>query len=235
MRRSPPENRRARDLREWKLLPRRFFDAPPERVARELLGKILLRRLDDLVFAGRIVETEAYLGEHDPAAHAAAGRTARNSVLYGPPGHAYVYGIYGLHQCINVSCLPAGEPGCVLIRALEPLLGVDRLRRNRGLPPDAPLSQIASGPGKLCRAFGITRAADNGCDLARAASSLGLYDDGFRGGEIAITPRIGIRKAAELPLRFFLAGHGCVSSGRKQKIVDKPRAADVCGDGEQRA
>ena len=218
------------------MLPRSFFDAPPERVARELLGKILLQRFDGLVLAGRIVETEAYLGEHDPAAHAASGRTARNRVLYGPPGYAYVYSIYGLHQCVNVSCLPAGEPGSVLIRALEPLLGVDRMRQNRGLELDAPITQVASGPGKLCQALSVTRAADNGCDLVDAGSSLGLYDDGFSCGEIGVTPRIGIRKAAELPLRFILAGHGCVSGGgRKQKVVDEPRAADVSSDGEQRA
>jgi DNA-3-methyladenine glycosylase len=198
---------------KWRPLARNFFDAPPEQVARALLGKILVRRGTGQQLAARIVETEAYLGEQDPAAHAASGRTVRNAVLYGPPGHAYVYSIYGLHYCVNVSCLPDGVPGCVLLRALEPLEGIDEMRRNRKLDASAGLHQFASGPGKLCQAFGITRAADNDCDLIRADSSLGLVDDGFQCGKIRVTPRIGIRKAADLPLRFFLAGHACVSAG----------------------
>ena len=201
---------------DWRQLARSFFDAPPEQVARALLGKILVRRNGGERLAGRIVETEAYLGEHDPAAHAASGRTARNAVLYGPPGHAYVYRIYGLHYCINVSCLPEGIPGCVLLRALEPLEGMDAMRRNRGLSASAAIRQLASGPGKLCQAFGITRAADNDLDLTGADSSLGFVEDGFQSGDIRVTPRIGIRKATDLPLRFFLAGHACVSAaGRK--------------------
>ncbi len=197
---------------EGRQLARSFFDAPPEQVARELLGKILVRRDTEERLIGRIVETEAYLGEHDPAAHAASGRTARNAVLYGPPGHAYVYSIYGLHYCINVSCLPEGIPGCVLLRALEPLKGSPEMRRNRGMSASTDLHQLASGPGKLCQAFGITRAADNGLDLTSAESPLGLVEDDFECGEVAVTPRIGIRKAADLPLRFFLAGHACVST-----------------------
>lgn len=197
----------------WKSLPRHFFDAPPEQVARQLLGKILIHDSDGMLFAGRIVETEAYLGEHDPAAHAASGRTARNAVIYGPPGHAYVYNIYGMHQCLNVSCLPNNVPGCVLLRALEPLSGISQMRRNRELDVAAAVHQLTSGPGKLCQALGITRAADNGRDLTATDSPLRLYDDGFSCGEVTVTPRIGIRKATELPLRFFLAGHDCVSAG----------------------
>ncbi len=206
-----PEKQRALDPARWKLLPRSFFDASPEQVARALLGKILLHRSNDALLAGRIVETEAYLGEDDPAAHAASGRTMRNAVLFGPPGHAYVYNIYGLHQCMNVSCLREGDAGCVLLRALEPLLGIDAMRQNRKLKMSAPLHALTSGPGKLCQALGITRSVDNGCDLTHADSPLGLYDDGFLCGEIRVKPRIGIRKAAELPLRFFLSGHACVS------------------------
>ena len=192
-------------------MARNFFDAPPEQVARALLGKILVRRGTGGPLAGRIVETEAYLGERDPAAHAASGRTARNAVLYGPPGHAYVYSIYGLHYCFNVSCLPEGVPGCVLLRALEPLEGAAEMRRHRGLSESADLHRLASGPGKLCQAFGITRTTDNGIDLTSVESLLGLVEDGFLCGEIRATTRIGIRKAADLPLRFFLAGHTCVS------------------------
>ncbi len=196
-------------------MARNFFDAPPEQVARALLGKILVRRGTGGPLAGRIVETEAYLGERDPAAHAASGRTARNAVLYGPPGHAYVYSIYGLHYCFNVSCLPEGVPGCVLLRALEPLEGAAEMRRHRGLSESADLHRLASGPGKLCQAFGITRTTDNGIDLTSVESLLGLVEDGFLCEEIRATTRIGIRKAADLPLRFFLAGHDCVSGRRR--------------------
>lgn len=196
----------------WRPLPRSFFDAPPEQVARLLLGKILVRRGAGGQLAGRIVETEAYLGEHDAAAHAASGRTARNAVLYGPSGQAYVYNIYGLHSCINVSCLPEGVPGCVLLRALEPLQGIPGMRRNRGLSGSAGIHQLTSGPGKLCQALGITRAKDNGLDLTGAAGRLGLVEDDFQCGEIRVTPRIGISKAADWPLRFFIAGNPCVSA-----------------------
>ena len=196
---------------KWRPLSRSFFDAPPEQAARLLLGKILVRRGRDGPLAGRIVETEAYLGEHDAAAHAASGRTARNAVLYGPPAHAYIYNIYGLHACFNVSCLPQDVPGCVLVRALEPLQGIAEMRRNRGLNRSAAIHQLASGPGKLCQALGITRGDDNGLDLTRADGRLGLVEDDFRCGEIGVTPRIGVSKAADWPLRFFLAGHDCVS------------------------
>lgn len=203
------------DSARWRPLPRAFFDAPPERVARLLLGKILVRRGRGGSLAGRIVETEAYLGEHDAASHAAPGRTARNAVLYGPPGHAYIYNIYGLHACFNVSCLPEGDPGGVLVRALEPLRGIPQMRRNRGLKESAGVQPLTSGPGKLCQALGITRVADNGLDLTRADSRLGLVEDDFECGDIRVTPRIGISKAADWPLRFFVDGHTCVSGRRR--------------------
>jgi DNA-3-methyladenine glycosylase len=199
----------------WQPLSRDFFDAPPEQVSRLLLGKILVRRGRDGLLAGRVVETEAYLGEHDAAAHAASGKTARNAVLYGPPGHAYIYNIYGLHACLNVSCLPDGDPGGVLFRALEPLQGIPEMRRNRGLSESAGVHQLTSGPGKLCQAMGITRAEDNGVDLTRAEGRLSLVEDDFQCGEIRVTPRIGITKAADWPLRFFLGGNACVSGRRR--------------------
>jgi DNA-3-methyladenine glycosylase len=205
----------ALDAATWRPLMRDLFAAPPEQVARLLLGKILVRRGAGGPLAGRIVETEAYLGEHDAAAHAASGRTARNAVLYGPPGHAYVYNIYGLHACLNVSCLPEGDPGGVLFRALEPLQGIAKMRRNRGLEASAGIDQLTSGPGKLCQAFGITRDADNGLDFVSTKSRLGLMEDDFQCGEIRVTPRIGISKAADWPLRFFLADHACVSGRRR--------------------
>jgi DNA-3-methyladenine glycosylase len=190
------------------LLTRDFFLGQPDRVARHLLGKLLLRRPDpgtpDETTIGRIVEVEAYFGSGDPAAHAYAGKTARNAVLFGPPGHVYVYFIYGMHYCLNVSCEPEGRAGCILIRALEPVAGLATMARRRSLPTNAAPRLLASGPGRLCQAFAITRAAHNGLDLIQESSALALADDGFPARPICATPRIGIRHAAECPLRFTL-------------------------------
>ena len=163
--------------------------------------------------SARIVEVEAYLGERDPAAHAAAGKTLRNSVIFGPPGHAYVYFIYGNHYCLNVSCEPEGLAGCVLFRALEPLTGIEEMAQARGLELHGPKEwrKLTSGPGRLCEAFGITRARDNGCDLTAAAGSLWIGDDGYGARRIVATPRIGIVKAADKPLRYLLGGNPFVS------------------------
>lgn len=193
-------------------LPRTFYARDPRRVARALLGKVLVRNESPRLTA-RIVEVEAYLGEKDPAAHAAAGQTLRNSVLFGPPGHAYVYFIYGNHYCLNVSCEPEGQGGGVLFRALEPLSGVEAMAHARGIalhsPKDWP--KLTSGPGRLSEAFGITRARDNGRDLTSPAGSLWIGDDGFRVRGIIVSRRIGITKAAALPLRYFLARNRFVS------------------------
>ena len=185
-------------------------------MARDLLGKLLVRQSDGQFLAARIVEVEAYLGEKDPAAHAAVGNTARNSVLFGPPGYAYVYFIYGNHYCLNVSCERPGKAGSVLFRAVEPLLGIDEMARARGIELQGPrdLPKLTSGPGRLAEAFGITRARDNGCDLTSPASGLWIGDDDFRATKIQITPRIGITKAADQPLRYILAKNAFVS-GRK--------------------
>ena len=177
-----------------------------------------MRIQDQHRLAGRIVEVEAYLGLDDPAAHAFAGKTARNSVLFGPPGYAYIYFIYGNHYCLNVSCMKEGEAGSVLFRALEPLEGIAEMALNRGLPqiaeadcPPSPraLRALTSGPGRLCEAFGITRPRDNGKDLV--GSDLFLADDGYRPRKIAIGPRVGITKAADRPLRYFIEGNEFVS------------------------
>ncbi len=198
------------------VLPRAFFVPAPDVVARALLGKRLLRRLDGATLLGRVVETEAYLGADDAAAHAASGRTARNRVLWGPPGHAYVYRIYGLHHCLNVSCEPDGMAGCVLFRALEPLEATAEMAKLRGLPPGAPARLLASGPGRLCEALRITRDGLNGADLLNPAGALVLLDaePGYEPGATAAVPRVGITKAAERPLRFLLRGSAFVS-GRK--------------------
>jgi DNA-3-methyladenine glycosylase len=206
-------------------LDRAFFSRDPRRVARELLGKVLVRekvreRRDrppgKKLLTARIVEVEAYLGAEDPAAHAAAGNTARTAVLFGPPGHAYVYFIYGNHYCLNVSCEPEGRAGSVLIRALEPLSGIEEMAQARGteIHGAKDLLKLTSGPGRLAQAFAITRARDNGCDLTSAASRLWIGEDGYRAQAIGTTPRIGITKAADKPLRYIFAGNAFVS-GRK--------------------
>jgi DNA-3-methyladenine glycosylase len=192
-------------------MPRAFFERQPDAVARTVLGKLLVRQTNDALLVGRIVEVEAYFGDGDPAAHAAAGRTARNAVLFGPPGHAYLYFIYGMHTCLNISCEPAGQAGSVLVRALEPLQGLAQMAAWRGLAPHAPPRLLTSGPGRLCQAFGITRGTHNGMDLLNENSDLQLRDDDYEAQSILETPRIGITKAAERPLRFLLAGHPCIS------------------------
>src|ERR1700719_974508 len=160
-------------------LDRTFFRRDPRRVARDLLGKILVRE-GEFDLTARIVEVEAYLGENDPAAHAAAGNTARNAVLFGPPGYAYVYFIYGNHYCLNVSCEREGKAGSVLFRALEPIEGIEEMASARGVEVKAPrdLVKLTSGPGRLAEAFGISRARDNGVDLTSGDSSLWIGDDG---------------------------------------------------------
>ena len=202
--------------RDAKLLRRAFFNRDPRIVARELLGKLIVRREGRKQLAGRIVEVEAYLGAGDLAAHAAAGNTARNSVLWGPPGHAYVYFIYGVHYCLNISCLPEGEAGCILIRALEPVSGIAEMARARGLADldlesARNLRKLASGPGKLCEALGITRPRDNGKDMVSLKSDLRVASDCFRVDEVGVTPRIGITKSAEMPLRYIIAHSAFVS------------------------
>ncbi len=213
-------------LRLIRPLDRSFFARNPRRVARELLGKILVRDGKPRL-AARIVEVEAYLGENDPAAHAAAGNTARTSVLFGPPGRAYVYFIYGNHYCLNVSCEREGKAGSVLFRALEPLEGIEEMARARGIALHDPrdLPKLTSGPGRLAQAFGITRSRDNGCDLTSPTSGLWIGQDGFCAKQIQITPRIGISKAADQPLRYALAGHVCVSRKRITAGDLRPRRA----------
>jgi DNA-3-methyladenine glycosylase len=185
-------------------------------VSRDLLGKVLLRRDRKKLLAGRIVEVEAYLGKDDPAAHSAAGRTSRNAVLFGPPGYAYVYFIYGNHYCLNVSCLPDGVAGGILFRALEPLEGIEETARLREVSVDKPsdMRKVTSGPGRLAEAFGITRVRDNEKDLTDARSDLFIAEDGYRPDRILVTPRIGISKAAERPLRYIIAGNPFVSGPR---------------------
>src|SRR5579864_5613910 len=140
----------ARHQMALRVLPRSFYDRDPRLVGPDLLGKILVRRQARNRLTARIVEVEAYLGAEDPAAHASIGKTARNAVLFGPPGYAYVYFIYGNHYCLNVSCFPDGTPGGILFRALEPLSGIEEMARARGVALDHPrdLRKLTSGPGR---------------------------------------------------------------------------------------
>ncbi len=206
-----------------KLLPRSFFEHRPELVAPRLLGKLLVHRTRAGLLAGRIVETEAYLGPHndpiDTAAHSHRGPTPRNLVLFGYAGHAYVYSIYGRYFCMNVSCETKGQAGCVLIRALEPVAGLKQMALNRGLDSTGTLTgrlapQLTSGPSRLCDAMAIVRTSHDGVDLTDPRSPFQIRDDGFHVTEAVVTPRIGINAsnaAVDWPLRYAIPGHPCVS------------------------
>ena len=203
-------------------LPRSFYERDPRAVARELLGKVLLRRVGRKTIAGRIVETEAYLGRGDPAAHAFSGITKRNAVLYGPAGHAYVYFTYGMHHCMNISCEPSGHAGCVLLRALEPISGLEEMAKSRNLAWEgketspARMRLLASGPGRLCQALQIERQRDNGKDLTARNSDLQVVEALAEASsevkyKVVTATRVGISKAADLKLRYLLAGNPFVS------------------------
>jgi DNA-3-methyladenine glycosylase len=193
-----------------------FFDRDPRRVARALLGKLLIRKTPRGVLAGRIVETEAYLGKGDEAAHSFIGKTPRNAVMFGPPGRAYVYFIYGNHYCLNVSCLPDGVAGGVLFRAVEPVTGIEEMAAARSVAVRnaGDLRKISSGPGRMAEAFGVTRERDNDKSFVSAKSDLRIGDDGCRVRRAMVTPRIGIVKSAAMPLRYLVAGNRFVSGAR---------------------
>jgi DNA-3-methyladenine glycosylase len=179
------------------VLPKTFYDRDAESVARELLGKLLVHRVKRQKRVGRIVETEAYLGPSDLAAHSARGRTARTEVMFGPPGHAYVYLIYGMHHCLNVVTGPGDHASAVLLRALEPIANLDS----------------ASGPGRLCRAMEIDRRL-NGHDLTKGELTLIEPEEGQVPFEIVARPRVGVDYAGEWAsklLRFYIAGNRFIS------------------------
>jgi len=185
------------------LLGAAFYDRDPTVVARELLGAVLRVNDEWGTTSGRIAETEAYLGPHDPACHAVAGRTPRTWHLFGPPGTAYVYRIYGIHWCVNAVTLAEGVGSAVLIRALVPLEGIERMRARR--PAAANDAELCNGPGKLCAALGIERAHDGLLLTGSSAISI-LAGNAIDDAEVRVGPRIGITKAAELPLRFWTRG-----------------------------
>lgn len=204
---TPAAAPRARHARRTRALPPAFYDRETAVVARELLGAVLECHTPDGLASGIIVETEAYLGPHDPACHAVAGLTARTRHLHGPPGVAYVYRIYGAHWCVNAVTQPEGVGSAVLVRALEPLDGVDLMRARRTTARRD--RDLANGPGKLCAALGIDSRHDglplrDGPLVIRAATPVAPDD-------IVVTPRIGISRAAAWPLRYFVRGSLFVS------------------------
>jgi DNA-3-methyladenine glycosylase len=198
-------------------LPRSFYDRPTLTVAEELLGKVLVHRTPGGVTAGVIVETEAYIGEDDPACHAAPGLTTRNAPLYGPPGFAYVYLNYGIHYLVNAVTEADGHPAAVLLRALQPVEGI-RLMRRRRAPDgrDIDESDLCRGPGNLTKALGITL-TDNLLDLT--SSRLCIEDRGVPPGKVSFGPRIGIRVAVDRPWRFWIDGNVSVSGRRSTRSV----------------
>ena len=190
-------------MRFGPILKRPFYERPTVEVARDLLGKILVHGRT----AGMIVETEAYPGGDDFASHSARGITPRTRVIFGPPGHAYVYFIYGMYQCLNLICEPDGTAGCVLVRAIEPLAGVEIMRNRR--PSARKIEDLASGPGKLALALAISL-QHNGADVTRGSLVVREPTEKRR-FEIRTTARIGISQCVDAPLRFLIAGNRCVS------------------------
>jgi DNA-3-methyladenine glycosylase len=200
----------ARRFRFGRALPRAFYDRETEIVARELLGAVIECRTPEGVSAARIVETEAYLGEHDLACHAAAGHTARTAPLYGPPGTAYVYFIYGVHWCVNAVTRAEGLPSAVLIRAAEPLVGVELMRSRR--PAARRDIDLINGPGKLCQALGID-GRHNRLDLRRPPLIIRAGDP-VPAKKVRRTTRIGITRCADWPLRWIVSDSPWVSKTR---------------------
>jgi DNA-3-methyladenine glycosylase len=210
------------------LLAREFFDRPSDEVAPALLGCVLEHETEEGLVAVELTEVEAYAGETDPASHAYRGITGRNAVMFGPPGHAYVYFTYGMHFCVNVVCMPEGIARAVLLRAGRVITGEPLARRRRaprraeaGPPAVIAARDLARGPARLCQALAVDR-TQNGADLCSVASELRLRPAGtsFRaGGEPAIEagPRVGISAAADIPWRFWLAGAPTVSAYRPHK------------------
>jgi DNA-3-methyladenine glycosylase len=196
----------------FQALPREFYKPSAELVAPALLGHFLLRRIGDQICGGEIVETEAYL-QNDPACHAYKRETLRNAAMYGEPGHAYVYLIYGYHFCFNAVCQPAGIAEAVLVRAIEPSVGVETMQANRKV---LRARDLTNGPAKLCAAMQIDRTFD-GMDLCDNQSQLFIAENPNRStflaerGEQVKTTRIGITQAADWPLRFYLSGSEYVS------------------------
>lgn len=204
------------------VLPRSFYARPTLEVAVDLLGKVMVHRTRGRTTAGIIVEAEAYIGERDPACHAAAGPTPRNRPMYGSPGHAYVYLSYGVHVLFNIVTEPEGFPAAVLIRALEPVEGIALMRRRRLArqpPRHLPDDDLCRGPGNMTCAMGITL-RHNQADLC--GGTLHVEDRGVAAGEVSWSPRIGISSGTDLPWRCAVADHPAVSGRRSDGGLNPP-------------
>ena len=198
-----------------KRLPRRFYARQPEELAPDLLNKLIVHEGR----VARITEVEAYGGrQSDPASHTFRGRTERTTAMFGPPGHLYVYFSYGVHWCANVVCGDDGEGAAVLLRAAAPVAGLEEMRAVR--PAARKDADLLRGPGNLCRALGITK-SQYGVDLVGPETNLYLCDDGTPPGNVVVSPRVGITKAAELPWRFYVADDPSVSGKRSLRAAPK--------------
>jgi DNA-3-methyladenine glycosylase len=204
-------------------LSRAFYARPTLVVAEELLGKVLVHETRSGPTAGMIVEVESYIGEDDPACHAAAGLTPRNAPLYGPPGLAYVYLNYGLHHLVNAVTEAESRPAAVLIRAVQPLEGLQAMRRRRaGSGRPIPVDALCRGPGNLSRAMGISL-AENRVDLTK--SRLRIEHRGLEPGTVVWGPRVGIRVGTDRPWRCWIAGHPSVSKGGGRRLSSLSHAS----------
>ncbi len=204
------------EMERVRVLSQEFYLRDAMRVARDLLGKVLVCGSGRNLRAGRLVEVEAYMGASDPASHAYRGMTERNAVMFGPPGHAYVYLIYGRYFCMNVSCEREGVSNAVLFRALEPLAGIAAMTRARDVEVDGSeksLAQLTAGPGRMCEALGVTRPKHNGKKYFERESGLWIGEDGFEVERVVETTRIGVTEgeAATWKYRYVVAGSGYLS------------------------
>lgn len=206
--------RRTRRRSGERPLPRAFYERPAPHVARALLGRRIVHESAWGPVSGLVVEAEAYRGRLDPASHAYRGLTARNAVMFGPPGHAYVYFTYGMHFCLNLVAERPGRAAAVLVRALEPVEGIERMRRRRGVRETA---RLARGPGCVARALGLSR-RHNGLDLTAGPLWVSNARPRHRGLRVMRGPRIGVRDGGARRWRFFLGGHECVSAGRGGRV-----------------
>ena len=203
-------------------LLRPFYQRPTLEVAEDLIGKVLVRRFGTARASGVIVETEAYIGQDDLACHASKGRTPRTEIMFGPPGRSYVYLIYGFYHCLNAVTEAEGFPAAVLIRAIEPVEGVDLMRRNR--PRASKISDMGSGPGKLCQALGVDRGM-NGISLS--GTTLWIEDRSLDPGTVASSPRIGVDYAGDYrdrPWRFFVEGNPHVSRLQRAPLSKRKKS-----------
>jgi DNA-3-methyladenine glycosylase len=205
----------------YRKLPRSFYTRPTRRVARELLGKLLIRRVGPEILVARIVEVEAYLDRGDPASHAYRGRTRRNEVMFQEGGHLYVYFTYGMHFCCNVVTERKGRGCAVLLRAAEPVRGTTMMARNRGKSV-TDLEALCSGPAKLCQALGISR-PENGTDLTGRTLWLAEDSVSHRKQDVRQSTRVGIRNGREHLWRYYLQGNRYVSRVRLKHVTSTTR------------